>query len=186
MNKVIKIDKIIKKENRITIGFSCSSDIKDYFINNNFYVEYEENIEKIPDSIAVIPLISNLLPIMWLENIKVEVDELDEVFYFSTYKILKGYEEMYPMLVFNKDVLIVKNLVKNGYEGKEDLFLFSGGIDAVNTLINNKTKNSQTITVLGSDIPTTDTDGIKELKSNLDEMVKVFGIKENIYINILI
>ena len=85
--RAIHITDITINKNDITILFNVSGDklFKSYFLTNCFHLHYSVDISKTPPSIAVIPLICTLLPIIWLSNAKIFLNELDEDFYYSIY-----------------------------------------------------------------------------------------------------
>lgn len=56
-----------------------------------FFCEYSEDISNTPQSIAVIPFIVQVLPIIWLFDATLIVDELDKHFYDCMEKIKEGY-----------------------------------------------------------------------------------------------
>lgn len=111
MNK-ISISSIIVDKNRIDIKIHTEGAISKFISSNAFWCEYSEDVDDIPKSIAVIPFVCNILPILWLTNATLELDELDEDFYSHVSLIKKGYAEMYPMLEFNGNI-DTKHLIRN-------------------------------------------------------------------------
>ena len=70
MNNLIKIKDV--KINDTTISVNCIGNGKwNELVNleQNFTADYYTNIESINDSIAVIPVLVNLLPISWIFNL---------------------------------------------------------------------------------------------------------------------
>lgn len=68
----------------LEVDYDITKDLEDFFnMDNKFKVEYGESIENVPKSIAVIPFVSNVLPIIWLTDSKLEIDELDKNYYDS-------------------------------------------------------------------------------------------------------
>ena len=95
MKNEIKIIDIQKKENKIIYDYDVDGDVGNYLIREKkFYIEYDENIEKVPDSILVIPFLCNILPIVWITNSTLIVDKIDKNFYESIDKFKKGYIDM--------------------------------------------------------------------------------------------
>lgn len=128
---------------------------------HEFFIEYNENVEAVPHSIAVIPFLCNVLPIAWLYDAEVIVDELDLDFYNSIEKFKKGYIDMYPTLQF-KGKLTFGKLVKNRHsiftnlsyplKRNKAIVLFSGGVDANFTLLNKLDEKPFLVTLWGSDL----------------------------------
>lgn len=125
-NKAITINRISKEKGKLRIYSEISTDIKQYFKETVYYAQYNVNISTVPDSIAIIPFLTNVLPIMWLANVTIYVDELDLAFYEHIVDIRHGYEKMYPKLKFDGHLVIGK-LVDNKWENNKYGLLFSGG-----------------------------------------------------------
>lgn len=126
-------------------------------------IEYDCDVGNIPDSILVIPFICNILPMAWLCDAEVVVDEIDKDFYDNVPYIKKGYEQMYPMLEFGGRInakRITHNQVKN--QNKTAAF-FSGGVDAYTTLFRHLDEKPCLVTVWGADISLSDTEGWKNV-----------------------
>ena len=70
-NRFILNDVIITN-NRIDYKYSVEGELQEAFNNKEkFFVEYNYNISNMPESIAIIPLICNILPIIWLFDAEV-------------------------------------------------------------------------------------------------------------------
>lgn len=70
--------------------------------------ESDLNLENVPISILVIPLICNILPIIWITDGILYIDEIDEDFFKSINEFKKGYIEMYPQVDFRGDIKVRK------------------------------------------------------------------------------
>ena len=132
----ISIFPIITEGNKIIIPFECTSQLKSFFPLSQFEISYSESIENVPTSIAVIPLICNLLPIIWLTDSILKVDALDKDFYESIEAFKSGYISMYPQMCF-KGKMEINRLEENHTKSphKQAATFFSGGVDAFATLI---------------------------------------------------
>lgn len=153
MDKIV-INKIIKKNNIAELSFIPEGTASQYFKETIFRLEYNMNIESVPESLIVIPLLSNLLPISWINNYEIVVDELDRDFYNSISNFKKGYIEMYPNTIF-RGKLTINNLTsvpENNGENDRSAVMFSGGVDAFSTLITNIQNSPLLITIWGADI----------------------------------
>ena len=86
MKNRISINSVIINQYSIEICYLIEGNCCKYFNiekGNTFRIEYNENIERVPKNIAVIPFIVNVLPIVWLTDAILEVEELDRTFYNS-------------------------------------------------------------------------------------------------------
>lgn len=140
------------------------------------WIEYDENIEDVPNSIAIIPFLVNVLPIAWIYNLTISVDELDYTFYNQIESIKKGYEKMYPQISF-KGNIIVTNKTKVIFSEKKSALLFSGGVDAMSSLINNIEMHPDLITIWGADVKLDDINGWEKISIHHKITAKDFGLK---------
>lgn len=154
----IKIEKVIKKGKRIDYQYEVTGDWIPCFAldNENFFVEYDKNIEQVPDSVAVIPLIGNLLVLAAICGAKIEVDTIDKEFLEAIPHIMEGYANMYPTISFRyKDMIQYQKVEDNTKENKnnqETLLYFSGGVDAYSSLITHEKEKLSLACIWGADV----------------------------------
>lgn len=149
---------------------------KDFLLNSNFKIEYNFNLENIPYSILIIPFLCNILPISWVYNLKIEVDEIDKDFLKCIDDLKKGYGEMYPSLNF-KGKLTYKKIINNDTKKSNSATLFSGGVDAYDTLFRNIKSNPLLITLWGADIDLLDLEGWNNVKSYNEKVADNLGLE---------
>lgn len=179
-SQFIKIDSIEKTSNSIEVRFSYSENISKFF-RQDFqkikYIKLDYDLSKIPDGIAIIPFVSNVLPIIWFFDLKLIVNEIDKNFYESIADIKKGYELLFPFIDF-KGEITSKNLKDFSYPAENNsIALFSQGLDSINTVINNLDKNLSLLTLHGSDIPLDKTEGWNNLEGIIDEFAESVNVK---------
>ena len=137
MERYIKNIKIKKNKKELEYDYEVDDETKKYLhLDNKLKIEYSMDVSKVPDEIAVIPFITGILPMIYLENINVYVDKIDKDFYEAFFKIKKGYKKMLPKGDW-KGKLIAKKIINhtsNPKKGKSSLF-FSGGVDSTCTLV---------------------------------------------------
>lgn len=176
MKSYIKLISIEKINNKAVYHYDISENIKKYFnTKENFYVEYSDSIVDVPEGVMVIPFICNILPIIWLTNSILIIDEIDEDFYNSINNFKQGYINMYPNLKFNGELKInriVNNLQKQTNNGT----LFSGGVDAFATLIAHIKEKPTLITVWGADIHIDDTEGWQNVYQHILDTAQLFNL----------
>ncbi len=151
----IILNAIDRIKNRITYHFSVSEDVKKYFSGKDFWIEYEINIESVPNSIAAIPFATALLPIMWLTDSTMDIPELDSEFYNCIPKIKEGYIDMYPGVEF-KGVLQVQRIEETERNRKvyyQSACFYSGGVDATTSVFRHIDEKPLLISLWGSDVP---------------------------------
>ncbi|MBL8838768.1 MAG: hypothetical protein JNL66_21120 [Alphaproteobacteria bacterium] len=120
---------------------------------HTFFAEYEQEIADVPPSVAVIPFVCNLMPIAWLYDATVHVDEIDARFLESLAHVRQAYADMYPGFAFRGRVAAGK-IVDNRLNRPQapPLVLFSGGVDAVFTMLGNRALRPTLLTVWGADM----------------------------------
>lgn len=174
-NGSVELKSIRKDGNIIMYDYAISSELAKYFENEQLSVEYYVSIETVPDSILAVPFVCNLLPIIWLTDSTLYLDELDFVFFQNIDKIKDGYCEMYPGMNFSGNV-VVKNLAENPIEGSKTAVFFSGGLDAMTTLLRHIDEKPDLLTLWGADIRTDDYEGWNNVIDNVKNTSEKFGL----------
>lgn len=178
MENIFNIKAIIVKNNRIDYQYEVNGEWSKYFnLKENFYVEYSEKIEDISYGISVIPLLCNILPIAWIFNARILLDEVDEDFYKSILEFKQGYIDMYPKLDFLGSVEAEKIVKNNQEKKKKSLVLFSGGVDAFYTFLSHLKEEPYLATIWGADIKLDDIKGWNTVKNHTIETSRLYNIK---------
>lgn len=173
----IQITSTSIKGNKIDTSYSVSSDLSKYFNNPyTFTITYSCNLDGLPQSIAVIPFVCNILPLIWLTNSELFVDSLDQDFFESIDEFKKGYIQMYPMLKFLGKVC-PSIIQKNHHSGDKYAMFFSGGADAFATLFAHISEKPDLMMVHGSDVFLNDIEGWANIKRNGLETAKLFNLQ---------
>lgn len=179
-SRFIKIDSIEKTSDSIKVNFSFCEEISKYFRQNFQKIQYlklNHDLTNIPDGIAIIPFVSNVLPIIWFFDLKLIIDEIDKNFFESIDDIKKGYKLLFPFIDFKGEV-ICKNTKDFSYTAQNNsVAMFSQGLDSINTVINNLDKNLSLLTLHGSDIPLDKTEGWNNLSGIIDEFAESVNVK---------
>lgn len=152
MNRMVIRDVTII-DNRLECTYTVDGDWKKYFKNTDiFFTEYSKTIDKVPKSVAVIPFLCNVLPLSWICDAEVILDDIDKDFFESIEEFQQGYISMYPELTF-KGRVIPKNVIDNRQEDlNKTAAFFSGGVDAYHTLISHIEEHPTLVTLWGADI----------------------------------
>lgn len=182
MKNILKIRKIEIRNNRIEYFLDVFGEVKKFFISNeNMYIEYPNSVEDIPLGIAIIPVLSNILPIVWFSNSELILEELDKTFYNAIDKIKQGYAIMHPNAELGGKI-IVKNIIDYSYESSNKCAtFFSGGVDSLATLIKIIEEKPTLVTLWGSDISLEDEVGWENVKSEVIKFGEERGL-ENLII----
>ena len=176
MNEII-VEHIIKKENVLQVDFSYNKGLEKYFSGTSFVVEYPESIAHVPDAVAIIPFICNVLPIVWLTDSKLYVKEIDSDFYNCIDEIKQGYKNMYCDVDFKGEIISTKTvLCRIGISNRKTMF-YSGGLDSLHTLINHFEENVDLVSIWGSDIEFSNEIGWKKAYQIVEKTAKNFNLK---------
>ncbi|WP_394213536.1 hypothetical protein [Psychrobacter piscatorii] len=107
----------------VLYSYEVSDSIKKFF-KEPFFIDYDVSVEDVPDSILIIPLLANVLPISWLVGFNITVDSLDEQFYQAALEIKKVFIEEFPEISNKQSNIIFSQLERNHAEIKKDAMLF--------------------------------------------------------------
>ena len=184
MNNRIIIEHVSVSLHRIEVYYTVQGEIEKYFNLNEkcFWVEYTEDISSVPEGIAVIPFVCNVLPIAWLADAELVINELDEQFYQSLFEVKHGYMLLSRMLEF-KGKVTVGHLVNHTYEpSKQSAVFFSGGVDAFTTLFRHLDENPIMITLRGADVKLTDDEGWKVVSNHVLDTAQIFQLPQPLFV----
>lgn len=178
----LTVDTVNVFEKRILFKYHLEGDWKNFLnVNTEFFIEYSEDISRTPKDIAVIPFLSNVLPIAWILNAEIVISELDNDFYEKLPQIKQGYVDMYPQIKFGGKLTVGK-LISHEYEvSNETAAFFSGGADSFETLIAHAEEHPVLVTLLGSDVKLSDRKGWEIVRNHVIETAKQFQCK-NLFI----
>lgn len=180
MNNTINLLSIVKQGNRLEFDYEVKGEWRKYFdLENKLFIEYSFNIEDVPDSVAVIPLIGNILPMAWLCDAEIILDELDQDFYKNLNAVKKGYMDMYSMLDFTGKVTvssIVNNQKKKCMDRNNAAAFFSGGVDAYTTLLRHIEEKPLLMVLWGADIKLQDTEGWGKVTAHIQSVSDAYKL----------
>lgn len=166
--------------NRIDYNYSVDASIVKYFnLNQKLYLHYQEDISSVPKSILVIPLLANIAPIAWFVGFDIEVDELDQTFFNSLLELKKEFAIHFPQI--KNSSVKYKKLIRNDFSDSNTALLFSGGLDAFESLTRNIKLNPYLISVHGADIAISDTKRWEDFK-RFNKEEKIINDKRICYV----
>jgi hypothetical protein len=141
---------------KIIYDYSVDGGAAKYFSNEKLFVEYDRDVSGVPKSIAIIPLLVNLMPIAWFAGFDVSVDEVDADFAQALDGLRKEWQRHYPKIQHKQSKLTIGKVVSNKIDGNRTAMLFSGGVDAFATYFRHFDENPDLITIQGADIELSD------------------------------
>ncbi len=130
------------------VRFHLTDEFNQKYVNQDFFLAYpkEVNLQELPPSIVEVPLIMNLIAVVWFSGEEYTIDEMDEDLYYSLIKI-KEFHKRYFCNTSWKGELKPKRLVKN-IPPKRDTrpaMLFTAGLDSTATLFRHFDENPHLI-----------------------------------------
>ena len=140
-----------------------------------FYYDTNISLEGLPASIAVVPLLAQLLPIAWVLDATINVPECDEDFLNSIPEFQQGYKTMHPNLSY-KGALNVERVQKNEKALEGAMCLFSCGLDAHDTALRHADEKPLLLIVRGSDVSLVNDDGWNKIVERVDSMAETLGV----------
>lgn len=181
MKSKIIIQNVAVNQQCIDVTYTYTNVLQPYFRagNNVFRTEYSIPLQGLPESVAVIPFICNILPIIWLTDAILEVPQLDKFFYESIKKFKQGYISMYPQMKFTGEIHVaeIQNNTNRNKESQTVGTFFSGGVDAFATLFAHIHENPLLITLQGSDIKLDDEEGWKNVSKHVTQTADIFDLE---------
>ena len=158
----VVLNNVFVNEGLVEYRFSVSGSLKQYFTTDVMYIQYNESVEDIPESILTVPFVASILPLMWVTNTVMWVKELDRTFYDSIHKIRDAYQRLYSHYQLHGN-LVAANLLDNVLTIEKDaLLLFSGGLDANSTYVRHHSKHPLLFNIQGWYKNLTDVDNAAE------------------------
>jgi len=154
MNR-LTIKSVEATNNRLSVRFDCAGQIRKFFTENVFFVEYDTSIEDVPEAFLVIPFLASACPVAWACRADVYVETVDENFLAALGEVKKTLQRFYPEVGFSGNIH-ADNIVKPdvGLHSKS-MMLFSGGADSLFTYIKHQDEKPVLICVNGADVELT-------------------------------
>ena len=175
MQNTVRITKTEIIKNRINVCFEVSGEWSELFNGNDFYAEYGPDMSTLPPSLAVVPLMGTLLPLSWLFDGEIIVEELDKDYFACIPEVKNGFSQIFPHMDFGGCVTAGK-LVENKVENTKYAQLFSGGLDAFHTLLSNIEKKPLLVSVWGADIAPDNAKAWSVVEKHIKETTEQFSL----------
>ena len=180
----IYIRKCEKTNNVLTVCFCVSEELTELLPTEKLEIIYPVNVEKVPDGIAVIPFICNILPIVWVTDSVLHVTELDQDFYECIPEIKNGYKVLYPDVAFKGNILVDKvtdnkadTHIATAYSSA---LFYSGGVDSTDTLLRHLHENPVLFSIWGSDIRFDNEEGWNRIYSAMQKTAMQYGLTDQV------
>lgn len=175
----IRLKNITVSRNVVRFDYEKPEELRKFFSQEtDFFYEYPcgFDLSNIPNSILVIPFVMNFMPLAWMTDVAICVDELDSSFYDCIPDVLNGLKRVYPEVKF-RGKLVVNKVEENTYETDgRPAVLFSGGVDAMSVLASHYKEQPTLVNVWGADIALDDDDNHDVIDRDLRTIAKNVGV----------
>lgn len=135
--------------NNNTIYFHLSAEFTKKYVKEPFYLTYPQaiNLHNLPPTIVDIPLITNVIAVIWFSGKEYTIDEMDEDLYYSLIKIKAFFKRFFYNTPWEGE-LIPHHLVKNTLPTtkSQSAALFTAGLDSTTTVFRHLNENPILIT----------------------------------------
>ncbi|MDE6137064.1 MAG: hypothetical protein K2F97_06280 [Muribaculaceae bacterium] len=176
----IVVREVTTKGGCVAVRFDVSAGLRDFFAEREMRVEYDMDLTGLPEAVAVVPFVCNVLPIVWLTDAVLEPGVLDADFYDHIDDIRGGYEAMFPTLRFGGRVCAssetCRGVPRAAGEG-DCAALFSGGVDAFATLLRHLDERPVAVTLWGADVRLDDEQGWARMRAHTKTTARQYGLR---------
>ncbi len=121
-----------------TIRFHLSQEFAKQYTRHCLTLTYPQDIDlqQLPPSIVDIPLITQVIPVIWLSGKAYEIEEMDEDLYYSLIKIKEFFKRFFYNTSWN-GALKPQRLIKNSIPAiaNTSAALWTGGVDSTATVL---------------------------------------------------
>jgi hypothetical protein len=127
--------KIIKDN---SVCFHLSAGFSNKYVRHPLLLSYPQEIDihSLPPSIVDIPLITNVIPVIWLSGKEYTIAEMDEDLYYSLITIKEFFKRFFYNTAWEGELKpdrLVKNILPQ--TNSKSAALFSGGLDSTTTVL---------------------------------------------------
>ena len=178
MTNIVELEKVEKIAEKFVYHYHIEGDwAKAFRLEREFFIEYSTKLDEVPESISVIPFLAEFLPIAWVYDAEIRINEVDMDFLESIEEVKRSYVELYPSINFGGRIT-VKNVVINHLKQEENksLLFFSGGVDATSSLIKVREERPLLFTLWGTDIFFQDIEGWRHVEEQVRDTAEKFNL----------
>lgn len=137
------------KSNQVFYYFAVSNGLKSYFNTNCMFVEYEEDITSVPNSILSIAFVNTFAGFMWMADCVVFVDEIDKTYYHALKHLKVAYKELHRYAPL-KGLFVPSKIIRNEVAiSDKHLLLFGGGVDCHSSFLRHKDTTPYILNIYG-------------------------------------
>lgn len=148
MNGII-LDRIRVEKNVVSCSLLFQGEMSSYFLKDKLFIEYEDNMEDVPQSILAIPFVSCLAGLTWIADSQLWVDSLDKTFYRAFSRLKRAYQELHSDFPFGGELIPSVFAGNKATAGGGGILLFGGGTDCQASFIRNESSIDTVLNIFG-------------------------------------
>jgi hypothetical protein len=170
----IWVDLTEKTNKSLSFRMKFSAGMAKFFNSDTFYVEYEDDVSDVSESILYIPVIANIAPVAWATGANVHLKEIDAAFLGALGAIRDVMKRMYPNFSCAGDIC-AERVVSNRFGHKGSAQLFTGGADSLATYVKHRDEKPELIsyrTYSRFNVP---------LQRSIDGILSAFAQREGVH-----
>lgn len=184
MSGRIHVDTILTEASKITIGYSVSGEVSRFFRPDctELYLEYfysdsaPVDLSAVPRSLAVIPFVGTILPLVFLTDSCLELPEADSTFLDAVADIRNGFATVYPEYTWRGTVTAAQAVDNRDPSAAASAMFFSGGVDSTSTFVDTLESKPDLLTIWGADVSLNNFANWDPVRQDLDRMARDYGL----------
>lgn len=163
--------------NRVTVYVNKT--LERAYLREPYFAQYaaDINLADLDQTIVTIPFVMNIAPLVWYSGKNYTLPAMDEDLFYALETIKQVFRTFYPSHSWSGSI-IPETLIKNSVPTNNaiaTLTLFSGGVDALYTVLHHDHSKQLLVTVHGSDIPLHDTHLWKQVMEQNKSFAAIHG-----------
>jgi len=129
---MLRIETVTARNNTLVARLDINESLQRYFHDDLFLAEFDFNIEGVPPSLLVVPVVNSLIQVAWAVGVDLAVEVMDSAHLRSCQRLRQVFQGWYPGLSFKSEIRPTE-VVDTKVEGSNTTMLYSGGVDSTAT-----------------------------------------------------
>lgn len=174
----IRIKDVSARGSRVQSYFTYSRELRPFFDDEPFYVQYDTPVADVPEAVLSIPVLAHVCPVAWATGADVRVPVVDERFLEALEAVQSVLCEMYPGFMEGGDIVPADIAdASPAYRGASETgMLFTGGVDSLSTYIAHRDEDPTLVNVQGWVVGIEESDRWERVRSRIEEYATQFGV----------
>ncbi|WP_209452152.1 hypothetical protein [Halosimplex halophilum] len=186
---VVTVDSVTADGRRVESTVSYDDELRPFFDDSPFYVEYGVDVSDLPESILTIPVLAHVCPVAWAVGADVRVPSVDRRFLDALERVGNTLCDMYPFMeggrviaerapewdetAVGRDRASPSSVPESTGEAG---MLFTGGVDSLATYVRHREQEPTLITVQGWVVGADETERWRRLRERTERFAERFGV----------